>query len=339
MALPLLGQLSAAGARARRRYVTGRPDLRHRLARPVVSVGNLSVGGRGKTPVVHALAAWLRDEGWKPSILSRGYGRATIDDGVVVVSDGTRMHADLARAGDEPLMLARALPGVAVVVCPDRHLAGRLAETHLGCTIHLLDDGFQHLALERTVDLVLVDPDDLAAPGVLPFGRLREPIDTLRVADALLWTGAGDADAAAARLGVADVFRVVRTPGPLHPGIPGDDPPPPAARVIAITGIARPEIFVDGLRSEGYDIAAVLSFGDHHRFTAADLVRVRETLASSGAAVAVTTEKDWMRLLPFRPLGIPVAWRGISAAVEPFDAFATWLRARIGAPGGREAAA
>jgi tetraacyldisaccharide 4'-kinase len=338
MPLPLLGELPAAIARARRRYVTSRPDLRRRLARPVVSVGNLSVGGRGKTPLVQWLASWLRDEGWRPAILSRGYGRAELADGVVVVSDGLRLRADLARAGDEPLLLARTLPGVAVVVCPDRHLAGRVAETHLGCTIHVLDDGFQHLALERTVDLVLVDPDDLAAPGVLPFGRLREPVDSLRAADGLLWTGTGDADAAAARLGVADVFRAVRTPGPLTAGAEGGDPPAPGARVVAVTGIARPEQFTVGLRADGYDVAKVLSFGDHHRFTAADLGRVRQAIESTGAAGAVTTEKDWVRLLPLRPLGLPVAWRGLSVAIDPVEPFAAWLRARIGRPGGREAA-
>jgi tetraacyldisaccharide 4'-kinase len=339
MTPPLIGSLPAAVARARRRYVTARPYLRRRLARPVVSVGNLSVGGRGKTPLVQALAAWLRDEGWTPSILSRGYGRADLADGVVVVSDGSRLRADLARSGDEPLMLARSLPGVAVLVCPDRHLAGRLAETHLGCTIHLLDDGFQHLALERTVDLVLVDPADLASPAVLPFGRLREPLDALRAADAVLWTGEGDVDAAAARLGVADAFRATRRQGPLHAGLEGDEPPPPGTRVVALAGIARPAAFVDGLRADGYDVAAVVSFADHHRYGAADLERVRAAIRSSGAAGVVTTEKDWMRLLPHRPLGFAVAWRGVSVAVEPFDAFAAWLRARVGTPGGREAAA
>src|SRR5574341_1720761 len=111
MPVPLIGHIAGQVALARRRYFTSHPEARRRLVRPVISVGNLSVGGRGKTPTVERLAAWLRDEGWRPAILSRGYGREQRDDGAVVVSDGTRLRADLARAGDEPLVLARALPG------------------------------------------------------------------------------------------------------------------------------------------------------------------------------------------------------------------------------------
>ena len=324
-----LSPIPAAIARARRRRFATRPDLRHRLDRPVVSVGNVAVGGRGKTPVVQCLAAWLRDEGWTPAILSRGYGRAVQADGAVVVSDGTRLRADLDRSGDEPLMLARALPGVAVVVCPDRHIAGRLAEHHLGATVHLLDDGFQHLALERTVDLVLVDPADEHDPGVLPFGRLREPIDAVRAADAVLWTGDGDATEAAERLGVSQGFRVLRHQTPLSAGTEGSDTPPPGTRVVVACGIARPDGFVESLRTEGYDVADVLAFADHHRFGPADLARIRSRCAATGAAGVVTTEKDWMRLLPLRPLGVPVAWRGLSVSIEPFDAFAAWLRPKL----------
>jgi tetraacyldisaccharide 4'-kinase len=329
---PTLGSLSAAAARARRRHVAARPELRRRLRRPVVSVGNLSVGGRGKTPLVQTLAAWLRDQGWQPSILSRGYKRTDPVDGVVVVSDGRRLRADLRRSGDEPLLLARALPGVAVIVCPDRHLAGRVAEAHLGSTIHLLDDGFQHLTLERTVDLVLVDPADLAGEDVLPFGRLREPVDTLRAADAVLWTGDGDLDALATRLGATRVFRALRAPGLLRAGTPGDEPPPPGTRVVAVAGIARPGPFVEALRADGLDVAAELTFPDHHQFSASDLSRVRAALDATGAAGVVTTEKDWVRLLPLRPLGFAIAWRGVSVTVDPFDAFAAWLRGRIGEP-------
>lgn len=337
MPVPLLGHLAGQVALARRRYFTGRPGVRRRLTRPVISVGNLSVGGRGKTPTVQRLAAWLRDEGWRPAILSRGYGRADVADGAVVVSDGVRLHADLARAGDEPLMLARALPGVAVVVCTDRYLAGRLAETHLGATVHLLDDGFQHLGLERTVDLLIVDPEDLRAPHVLPSGRLREPLDAVRAADALLWTAESDPQEVAARLGVACAFRLVREPGPLVAGVPGDEAPGRGTRVVALCGVARPQAFVDSLTADGFDVAATLAFPDHHRYDASDLARIRATAASTGAAGVVTTEKDWMRLLPHRPLGVALAWRPLAVRIEPFDAFAGWLRARLaGRPAGSE---
>ena len=135
--------------------------------------------------------------GERPAILSRGYGRRDAADGVVVVRDPGGIRSDLDRAGDEPLMLARQLEGVAVLVCPDRHLAGRLAEHHFGCTVHVLDDGFQHFALRRDADIVVVTREDLPPPDVdrppktLPTGRLREPIDVLAAADALIQLQAG----------------------------------------------------------------------------------------------------------------------------------------------------
>jgi tetraacyldisaccharide 4'-kinase len=142
--LTIASHLYALGARVRRRTLSS-SDAQRRLDRPVVSVGNLSVGGSGKTPLVAYIARLLEDAGERPAILSRGYARTRPEDGVTVVSDGIRLRADLERAGDEPLMLARALPRVPVLVCADRYLAGRLAELRLGATAHLLDDGFQHL--------------------------------------------------------------------------------------------------------------------------------------------------------------------------------------------------
>jgi tetraacyldisaccharide 4'-kinase len=170
-----------------------------RLARPVISIGNISMGGRGKTPLAGLVARLLVEAGERPAILSRGYGRAIVDEGVTVVSDGRALPdgsadmsrlADLAHSGDEPLMLARAVPGAAVLVCDERALAGTLAETALGCTVHILDDGFQHHQLRRDVDIVLVAPEDFSEK-VMPFGRLREPIDALNCADAILIDGKG----------------------------------------------------------------------------------------------------------------------------------------------------
>src|SRR4029453_15234077 len=141
---------------------------------------NLAVGGRGKTPTVACLARWLQEAGERPAILTRGYARTLPQDGVVVVSGPEGLRADLARAGDEPLMLARQLPGVPVLVSSDRYLAGRLAEHHFGVTVHLLDDGFQHLQLDRDLDLVIVSRDDLdPRTRTLPSGRLREKADAL----------------------------------------------------------------------------------------------------------------------------------------------------------------
>ena len=137
-----------------------------------VSVGNIAFGGRGKTPTVAYVARILRDAGERVAILSRGYGRRVVEDGVVVVSDGTHVLADLDRAGDEPLMLARDLPGVAVLVCDQRAVAGALAQHVLGATALVLDDGFQHRQMRRDLDIVLVAPGDLTGRRA-PLGRLR----------------------------------------------------------------------------------------------------------------------------------------------------------------------
>jgi tetraacyldisaccharide 4'-kinase len=131
-------------------------DLRRRLTRPVISVGNLAVGGRGKTPIVASIARELLAMGERPAILTRGYARIRPEDGIVVVRDPDGIRGDLARAGDEPLMLARELGGVSVLVSSDRYLAGRLAEHALAATVHVLDDGFQHLQLDRDIDIVLI---------------------------------------------------------------------------------------------------------------------------------------------------------------------------------------
>ncbi len=163
-------------ARFRRAWYGRHPDRVRRLARPVVSVGNLVVGGSGKTPVVAAIARLLLAAGEQPVILSRGYGRRHRADGVVVVSDGHRPQVPAEQSGDEPQMLARTLTGVPILVSPDRYLAGCLAERRFGCTVHLLDDGFQHLQLARDVNLLVMSRRDVDE-SVMPAGRLREPLD------------------------------------------------------------------------------------------------------------------------------------------------------------------
>ncbi|HEX6464161.1 MAG TPA: tetraacyldisaccharide 4'-kinase, partial [Vicinamibacterales bacterium] len=182
----MISTIYAAAAGYRRRYYARRSHLQRRLSRPVISIGNLAVGGRAKTPMAAVVAGRLLARGERPAILSRGYGRPDAPDGVVVVRDPDGIRADADRAGDEPLMLARQLDGVTVLVAPDRYLAGRLAEYHFGCTVHVLDDGFQHFALHRDADLVAVAPEDLTDARTLPAGRLREPIEAASAADAFV---------------------------------------------------------------------------------------------------------------------------------------------------------
>lgn len=328
-----LSRLYGRLARARRSSFETTPDKRRRLSRPVISVGNLVVGGSGKTPAVAYVAALLADAGERPAILSRGYGRKNPEPGVVVVSDGQRLLADLDRAGDEPLMLARLLDGVGVFVSTSRADAGTVAEEDYGATVHVLDDGFQHLPLERDVDLVVVSPHDLEGEQVMPAGRLREPVDTVRRADALLVTGATliDARALAARWDVEKAFTLSRKaavprtvePYGAAPRVARDTP------VVAVAGIARPERFFDDLEADGWRVVDRVSFRDHHRFTRADVASIAARVKQSGAALALTTEKDVMRLLPWRPLPVPVAWVPLTVSIEPAEDFRLWLLWRL----------
>ena len=154
----MLDLLYSKLARARRRYYERRTHLRRRLTSPVISIGNLTVGGSGKTPLAAEIARMLLEMGERPAILSRGYARRTPAEGVIVVSDGKRIQSDVDHSGDEPFMLAQMVPNAAVLVSPSRYVAGRIAESRLGCTVHILDDGFQHFDLMRDIDL-LVAPE------------------------------------------------------------------------------------------------------------------------------------------------------------------------------------
>ncbi len=323
----MLSALYAALARRRRERYAARPDLRRRLRRPVISVGNLAVGGRGKTPLVAAIARELLRMGERPAILSRGYARTDAVDGVVVVRDADGIRSDLARAGDEPLMLARQLPGACVLVSPDRYLAGRLAESQLGATIHLLDDGFQHLQLERDVDILIIGRDDIANPVTLPAGRLREPLDTCIVADAIV---AADADVEVdVAGGDIPLFRVTRAIGP---AIGGDGMAEVAGRpVVAVAGIAAPERFFDDLRRAGYTLAATIAFPDHQPYSRRDLARIAARATAAGAAAVVTTEKDFVRLLPYRPFPLPVVWVPLTMEPDPRPGFRHWLAGSVAA--------
>jgi len=309
---PLIGSAYAAAARARRGYFTRRPDRQRTLDRPVISIGNLAGGGRAKTPLAALAAAILRDAGERPAILSRGYGRRDPADGVVVVRDPSGIRADLDRSGDEPLMLARALDGVAVLVSASRFLAGRLAETQLGCTVHLLDDGFQHFDLHRDADLVVVAQADLDRPVTLPSGRLREPLDAASAADAFVALDGADLSPLAAG---RPVWHARRTEPRATTGEP----------VLAVAGIASPAAFFTALRGGGWQVAAELALRDHHRYTRADLDRIAAAARAAGAARVVTTEKDLVRLLPFRPFDLPIEAVPLTLELDDRASFAAWL--------------
>jgi tetraacyldisaccharide 4'-kinase len=303
-----------------------------RARRPVISVGNLAMGGRGKTPTVAWIARELVDAGERPAILSRGYRRRQPEDGVVIVSDGRHLRADLDRSGDEPLMLARRVPEAAVLVSEVRAVAAAVAETALDVTVHVLDDGFQHRVMARDVDIVLVTPSDLDDRR-LPFGRLRSPVSDLAQADAVV-VDEGDAERVGERLatvchGIAPpVFTLHRQfDQPWWLEAPeGAEPPAPGEPVVAVAGIARPERFARLLESAGWTVADRVGFADHHDYRPRDLARIASVAA--GRPV-VTTEKDAMRLLPHRPLPFRAACLPLAVSIEPAATFRAWLRARL----------
>ena len=326
-------QLLYGGAhRLRRRWYRGRA---RRLPRPVISVGNLHWGGAGKTPLVAALAAHLRDRGLAVCILSRGYGSR--GRGVRVVSAGQGPLLDPQAAGDEPALLAGELPGVAVVVGPDRYQAGLEALRRLDPApdLFLLDDGFSHLALARDLDLVAFPASDPFGGGrLLPSGRLREPLAAVRRAQAAILTGAPDRDGRddpGAALAAALRSHGFTGPGfasVTRPGTPrrtDGEELPAGARVLLVTAIARPDAFAALARSLGLGIAGELRFPDHHRYPPASLARIAAAWRTSGirseAGAVLVTSKDRVKLLG--RLDVPLAELPIRADPEP--AFWEWL--------------
>ncbi|MFB3915892.1 MAG: tetraacyldisaccharide 4'-kinase [Terriglobales bacterium] len=269
------------------------------LAGPVVSVGNLSVGGSGKTPFVILLGELLKARGIPFNILTRGYGRSS--HGVSEVDPGG-LPQDY---GDEPLLMARRLR-VPVFVGEARYVAGRLAEEKYGPQLHLLDDGFQHRQLARDFDIVLLTPDDLR-DHLLPAGRLREPLSALRRADAVVLTLGASPDA----LPLHDklVWRARR-------GIrPRDVPPNP----VAFCGIARPQGFFLQLKKAGIAPVAEATYRDHHAYAEKDIRELLWMKQQTGAGGFVTTEKDAINLAGYlhalEPLAVvPVAMELVDSA-------------------------
>jgi tetraacyldisaccharide 4'-kinase len=248
----------------------------HSLAGPVISVGNLSAGGSGKTPFVLLLGELLKARGIKFDVLSRGYGRKT--RGILLV-DPAGLPQNF---GDEPLLIARKVQAP-VIVGEDRHAAGQFAEARFSPQLHLLDDGFQHRALARDFDIVLVTAQD-ASDKLLPTGRLREPLPSLKRADAVVLTSGASPDSFS--LEGKLVWRVRR-------GIILKDIPP---RPIVFCGIARPQNFVLQLRAANIDPVAQAFYRDHYAYAEKDIRDLLALKQRSDADGFVTTEKDAVNL-------------------------------------------
>lgn len=306
---PLTGIYGAASA-LRNALFDHRMLATRRLGRPVVSVGNLSVGGSGKTPFVIALGELLKARGIRFDVLSRGYRRKT--RGVLVVEEDGRA-CDF---GDEPLLIARRL-GVPVIVGESRYEAGRLAEKNFESQLHILDDGFQHRSLARDFDIVLMSGGEFE-DRLLPSGRLREPLSSLARADAIMLPTEVAIENAALRGKV--LWRMKRTL------VVAGAPEAP----FVFCGIARPEQFFAQVRAAGILPAAEGVFRDHHAYGRDDIKELLATRARACAGGFVTTEKDAVNLGPLQADLQPLAIATLRVALDnPADVVDTILE-RIG---------
>jgi tetraacyldisaccharide 4'-kinase len=296
-----------------------------RLRWPVVSIGNVSVGGAGKTPLVIYLARLLQRDGFRPDVLSRGYGRSS--KGVHRVDSA----GDAERFGDEPLLVARAA-GVPVYVGASRYQAGLLAEAEIGGEgrhVHLLDDGFQHRQLARNLDIVVIHRSDLQG-RLLPAGRLREPLSSLERADVIVLRQE-DAELESKLRGYVGkecrFWRMQRTLSISRL----------AQRALAFCAIARPAEFFAALPAIGVEVVERMTFRDHHRYTAADIDRLAELGRRHGCDAFVTTAKDEVKLDAAMRLRLetvaPLRIASLAVAMEDEEAVRSQLSAKIAIPG------
>ena len=274
------------------------------LSKPVISVGNLTAGGTGKTPTVAYLARFFIARGKRVAVLSRGYG-GTLHGHTRIVSDGEQIFLTAAEAGDEPFMLAATVPGLMVVIGPDRYRAGVLAEKELNPDIFLLDDGFQHLRLKRDVNVLLLDCARPYGNGrLLPAGLLREPPSAAKRADVVVYTRCGES--LPENIVDRPFCRAVHKLAGLAP-LQGGDLQELASlageRVMAFAGIADPAAFFDALEGEGVRLITTLAFPDHACYGAEELEALARLRKASRSTVLVTTEKDAVKLAASDSLG------------------------------------
>jgi tetraacyldisaccharide 4'-kinase len=324
----------------------------HTLGCQVVSIGNLSVGGTGKTPVVEVFARALQQRGRHVAILSRGYkslprplwqrtlAKITFQEDKIppkVVSDGRSLLLDSEQAGDEPYMLASNLKDVVVLVDKDRVKSGRYAISRYGCDTLLLDDGFQYLALKSRLDICLIDRNNpFGNHYLLPRGTLREPISNLKRAHYIFITKSSELGAKKLRKAIrqfnsqAEIIECAHQPLYLQDVFTSERHPLKKLEnlnVAAISGIAVPESFEDGLRGLGANIIYAKRYADHHRYTQQEIINMINRSLKRGAAAILTTEKDAVRFPKIDRRDIPIYYlrveiRIISGAKDFDDAVA-----------------
>ena len=317
------------------RYLLYRFGILHRfpLGVQVISIGNVTAGGTGKTPVTEIFARTLAAEGRKVAILSRGYRRkeapwwqrlfTQVVTPPLVVSDGRRVLLDAATGGDEPYMLASNLPGVAVVVDRNRVKAGRYAVKRLGCDTLILDDGFQYQKLKQSVEVVLVDSTNPFGNGnILPRGILREPVKNLKRADIIFLTKCrGDVSEVKREIRrynqKAEIVECNHTPRVLRDVWSREEYPLDWLKgktTCTLSGIASPKGFENSLRHLGAKVVWCERYADHHRYDASEVLYALNRTADMGADALVTTEKDAVRFPRFETT--PVRCLYLRIAIE-----------------------
>lgn len=310
---------------------------RCRLGVPVISVGNLTCGGTGKTPAVQAICRTLKEQGVSVVVLSRGHGGSS--RGTTVASDGSNILSASAEVGDEPILLARTLPGIPVVVGKDRRESGRLAIDRFSPDVIVLDDGLQYWQLHRDLDIIILNAGKPFGSGfVLPTGDLREPISGLRRAGLVLLTGTHSVEDDLLAVGAAVSMRA--------PGVPilAANHQPVCIKntetaecknldwisgreVFAFCGIGQPESFLRSLRDLHASIGGNLVFPDHYRLSDRDITAIIDGAKACGAEAIITTEKDFARLdgAPIPDLHTLV----IKLEIEDSSHFAQYIANRI----------
>ena len=302
--LPPLGALYGAITRARLALYRRGTFRTVSLDRPVISVGNITTAGTGKTPLVEWIAQALAADGKRVCILTRGYGRSN-PDRRVLVSDGQTVFSTAAEAGDEAFLLARKLEGVAAVISDaNRISAGKGAIEHLKADCFILDDGFQHLRIARDLNIVTIDATNpWGGRNLLPYGRLREPLSGLSRADCIVITRtdqAGSVQTLSSELtqltGGCPQFLSHMQRVRIAPLANSSQLLPLPQRTAAFCAVGNPESFFQELRDEGHELSLIKAFRDHHRYTQKDIDSLIHDAKETGAETLITTAKDAVKL-------------------------------------------
>ena len=315
---------------------------RRRLPVPIISIGNLSVGGTGKSPAVISVALALQGLGYRVVVLSRGHGGTLSRKGAIISDLDGNLMANVRESGDEPLMLAKALFGIPVVVGKDRRISGALAISEYKPDILLLDDGFQYWQLHRDLDIVLLDSRRPFENGhCLPRGLLREPMANLRRAGIILFTRSSglteseresliaQAESLAPK---AQVYFAEHSPGALRPvNTPAKDQVEPPLRGVLVSALARPESFLRTVADAGIEALSVMTYSDHHRYSTKDAKDIVGKMNQVSADAIITTDKDSVKLEELLP-DIPVFSQGIQFSIRNLSGFLTTLLTGAGLP-------